>query len=80
MINRNQMQEIVISEIRKYTPELQIITDEMGIEKDLKLSGDDGGFLILTLQKKTGVKPPIKAWKAVETVGDIIDLLMKYKS
>ncbi len=80
MINRNQMQKIVISEIRKYAPELQVITDDMGIEKDLKLSGDDGGFLILTLQKKTGVNPPIKSWETVKTVGDIIDLLMKHKS
>jgi acyl carrier protein len=53
-------------------------TLEMHLVKDLHLLSDDATEVCLMMQDRTGIKPPVKEWSKVGTIGEVIDLLLKY--
>jgi acyl carrier protein len=78
MWNRDKIKDLVLLEIKKYAPKVNIITEDTRILADLKFLSDDATYLALTLQRKVGARPSLEAWETVETVGDVIDLIMDY--
>lgn len=79
MWDRDKIKALVISEIEKYAPRIDgPVTEDMGLIIDLKLLGDDATALALVLQRKVGTKPPLDQWSEVETVEDMIDLLLMH--
>lgn len=53
------------------------ITLDSNLMKDLKLQ-HDADDLVMLLEERTGIKPPDQEWEDARTVGDIIELLLKY--
>jgi acyl carrier protein len=53
-------------------------TLDMHLTRDLHLLSDDATEVGLLMQDRTGIKPPVKEWSKVGTVGEVIDLLLKY--
>jgi acyl carrier protein len=53
-------------------------TLDMDLIRDLKLFSDDASIVILMMEKRTGIKPPLEEWRKVGTLNQVIDLLLKY--
>jgi acyl carrier protein len=53
-------------------------TLDMDLIRDLKLLSDDASIVLLHMEKRTGIKPPLKEWSKVGTLKQIIELLLKY--
>ena len=68
----------VVSILKTYAPEIDQITGQTQIARDLKLWGDDPSFAAMEAQEATKSRPPLKAWEKVYTVDDMVDLLLKY--
>lgn len=56
-------------------PEIRL---DMHLIHDLHLLSDDATETVLLMQDRTGIKPPLKEWNKVGTVGGIVELLLKY--
>ena len=78
MKNREEIKELVLSELREVAPRGIQIHGDSKIIKDLRLISDDASEVIMILEKRTGANPPIDAWREVYTVDEMIDLLLKY--
>jgi acyl carrier protein len=78
MKNREEIKKLAISELSKRAPKGLQINGDSKIIKDLRLISDDASEVIMVLEKATGAKPPIDAWREVYTVDEMIDLLLKY--
>lgn len=50
----------------------------MHLIRDLKMFDDDATSLIMRVMDRTCIRPPENKWRKVGTVGEVIDLLMKY--
>ncbi|HTK83957.1 MAG TPA: hypothetical protein VL625_02630 [Patescibacteria group bacterium] len=68
----------VVAILKTYAPDVEEITGQMRLIKDLKLYGSDTSYAALEAQNATKSKPPLKAWEKVYTVDDMVDLLLKY--
>lgn len=53
-------------------------TLDMHLITDLKLYSDEASEVIVMMEKRTGIKPPIEEWYNVGTLNQLIDLLLKY--
>jgi acyl carrier protein len=80
MITRDKITTEVIALVklvRGAKVETPPITLDSNLMKDLKLK-HDADDLVMLLEERTGIKPPDQGWADARTVGDIIELLLKY--
>ena len=55
--------------------DIRLIKDEDRIIKDLHLTGDDASILAVLSARALGVKPDVRRWRKVETVGEAVRML-----
>ena len=68
----------VVTLVRGVKVKTPPVTLDSQFIKDLHLSSDDATEACLMMQERTGIKPPVKEWSTVGTVGEAIELLLKY--
>jgi acyl carrier protein len=74
--NRERVRTVVIEELEDIAPRFAgRIGDGSSLLADLRLTGDDATALALLTSRRLSVKPPVRAWDNVVTVGDVIELL-----
>jgi len=67
----------VVTLVRGIKVETPPITLDSRLVKDLHLE-HDAEDLVKLLEERTGIKPPKQGWSEARTVGDVIELLLKY--
>lgn len=67
----------VVKSVRGIKVETPPLTLDSRLEKDLHLE-HDAEDLVKLLEERTGIKPPEQGWREARTVGDVIELLLKY--
>jgi len=67
----------VVKLVRGAKVETPSITLDSCLVKDLHLE-HDAEDLVKLLEEQTGIKPPKQEWSEARTVGDAIELLLKY--
>lgn len=68
----------VLTAVRGVKVKTPPLTLDLHLIEDLHLSSDDATDACLMMQKRTGIKPPVKEWSTVGTIGDAIELLLKH--
>jgi len=67
----------VIALVRGANIKTPPLTMDTQLVQDLHLEHDTSD-IILMLQDRTGIKPPKQGWRNARTIGDIVELLLKY--
>jgi acyl carrier protein len=76
--NKTEIEESVVSVLRRLAPRGTIIRPEQKLIADLKLLSDDATAMTINLERKYRIKIPREEWGVVLTVQDVIDLLHRH--
>lgn len=75
---RDIIKKELLGVMMEYLPNEPEPSEDIRLVKDLCLLGDDITEIILIVQKRLRIIPPLKEWNQVSTVGQAIDIFLKY--
>jgi len=77
-ITRQEVENAVLDVLRSLAPDIPHIAMGDRLIKDLKLVSDDDAQAIFDVQRRYRVKIPLKEWRSVETVGQMVDVFCRH--